>query len=117
MSATERRRAVLEGVAFGPESSEQARLRALDLLDRLDERERREWTDAPDLAEELADDPDGLARLIELADEHLFAELPAYQRRVEQWPLSMSHVVHATACAGRVSGGSGWTRMFPGCRS
>jgi hypothetical protein len=39
MSATDRRRAVLEGVAFGPESGEQARLRALELLERLDERE------------------------------------------------------------------------------
>jgi hypothetical protein len=40
--------------------------RALDLLDRLDERDRPEPPKRPDVAESYADDPDRLARLVEL---------------------------------------------------
>ena len=78
------RRALLETIVETAES-EQAQLKALELLDRLDERAAMERsTEQPDLAEELADQPEKLYRLIELADEHLFADLPAYRERVER---------------------------------
>lgn len=77
------RRAFLETIAETA-ASDQARLNALELLNRLDDREQRERSWPPDFAEELADQPEKLNRLIELADEYLFAELPAYRVRVER---------------------------------
>lgn len=78
------RRSLLEAIVETSES-DQARLKALELLDRLDERERQEGVpERPDFAGQLADDPERLSRVIELADEYLFADLPAYQERVER---------------------------------
>ncbi|HZB35224.1 MAG TPA: hypothetical protein VE440_04035 [Gaiellaceae bacterium] len=74
-----------EGIAFGPDSGEQARLRALELLDRLDEREPGRMPEPPDLAESYADDPESLNRLIELSVEHgLFDSIPAYREAIER---------------------------------
>jgi len=79
------RRAFLETIVETAES-EQARLKALELLDRLDERENvwQGGSEPGELAAELAEQPEKLYRLIELADEHLFADLPAYRERVER---------------------------------
>jgi hypothetical protein len=59
------------------------RLRALELIDRLDEREHaRKRSEVPTVTHEGYSD-EQLTRLVELADEYLFESLPVYQRRVE----------------------------------
>ena len=79
---TSERRAFLETIAATSES-DAMRLRALELLDRMDEREReRKRREIPAVIHEGYSD-EQLSRLVELADEYLFEPLPAYQRRVE----------------------------------
>jgi hypothetical protein len=62
---TSSRRAVLEGIAFGADVSGHERLRALELLDRLDDRETPHVTTPPS-DEELASDADRLAQAVGL---------------------------------------------------
>ncbi len=76
------RRARLEAIASTAES-DAMRLRALELIDRLDERERERKRSAIPTATHEGYTEEQLTRLVELADEYLFDSLPAYQRRVE----------------------------------
>ena len=80
------RRTLLEAIARAPETGDQARLKALELLDRLDEREASEQLpEPPDLAAELADDAERLEKVITLAAEAgLFDGLAGFEARIEQ---------------------------------
>jgi hypothetical protein len=79
-----RRRAFLEDIAANAES-DHIRLRALDLMERLDERDRPEPPRAPDFAETYADDPERLAQLVDMTIAHgFFDSLPSYRESIER---------------------------------
>jgi hypothetical protein len=83
---TSDRRALLETIVAEAQT-EQARLKALELLDRLDQRERERTNpppQPPSFAEWYANDPGRLARLLDLAGEHLFNDLPEWKAAVER---------------------------------
>lgn len=84
MSA-DRRRIVLEGIVFGSNSTEHARLRALELLDRLDEREQA--SSEPPWEQPVERDPTRLAAAVQILAEngclHQWIE-PEVQRRVAE---------------------------------
>jgi hypothetical protein len=79
------RREALEAISVSAEASVQERLRALEMLRELPP-SAMDFEVRPDSAEELADDPE---RVIELADEYLFPDLPAYRERVERRALEI----------------------------
>jgi hypothetical protein len=83
------RRAFLEAILEAPDTSTRDRLTASQLLDRLDERAEREHRTTAEVNEEhaqaLVDDPDRLAKMIDLSIEHgLFDGFPAFQALVQR---------------------------------
>jgi hypothetical protein len=69
--------------------TDSVRLKALELLAELD-RERPELPERPDVSESYADDPEALARLVELHVEHgLFDSIPAYRESIEHRALEI----------------------------
>jgi hypothetical protein len=79
------KRALLETLLANAQT-DQARLKALELLDRLDERERQQPPPQPprtSFADWYAEDPERLAKLLDLSVQ-LFASLPEWQAAVEQ---------------------------------
>ena len=89
--STARRRALLEQLAFEGDASDAMRLRALDLLDRLDEREREEQAVPTSdeltaaFADELADDFDRLVTATNLLIEcSVLDHVPAFRELVER---------------------------------